>query len=371
MSTKPMKRVGAMASAVKTPRNGLRRPVRSLMAPSTGDTAALMSTEALTAKVNQNWPPASPRNRIAHRLIAKLTIAKRRSCWRSRRGPRRGPRARSRSGSGRPVRATTRSVRGWSRGRRWANHARIITTLYPSPRRIANLGRQEVILVHGPHPAAPERACARAAPDRHLCRGRSLRLSVPSLAADRGAGDRDRDQRLGRRRWRDADPGRLGDRRVGGAACRGAHRRPLRERGDNDAGGLPGPRWQRRLARLPGHGQSEPRSRRGRLRRNEDPDLRRYRGDRPAEQRRDDDHGRGLPRQGGRGGGQRRRAAGRRGGAPGRRPDVGHRHPAGLSRVQRQDRARPLPGRGDQPAHRAAHPPRRIRHPGRRGACPW
>ena len=45
------------------------------MAPSTGETAALIRTEALTAKVNQNWPPASPRKRIAHRLIAKLTIA--------------------------------------------------------------------------------------------------------------------------------------------------------------------------------------------------------------------------------------------------------------------------------------------------------
>ena len=42
----------------------------------TGDTAALMRTDALTAKVNQNWPAASPRNSMAQRLIAKLTMAK-------------------------------------------------------------------------------------------------------------------------------------------------------------------------------------------------------------------------------------------------------------------------------------------------------
>ena len=76
MFTKPMNRVGTMQRAVKTARNGFRRPVRSLIAPSTGETAALIRTEALTAKVNQNCPPASPRNSVAHRPIAKLTMAK-------------------------------------------------------------------------------------------------------------------------------------------------------------------------------------------------------------------------------------------------------------------------------------------------------
>ncbi len=54
----------------------MRRPARSLMAPSTGETMALTRTETETAAVNQNWPFASPRKRIAHRLIAKLTMAK-------------------------------------------------------------------------------------------------------------------------------------------------------------------------------------------------------------------------------------------------------------------------------------------------------
>jgi hypothetical protein len=45
------------------------------MAPRTGDTAAFRSTDTLTAAVNQNVPSRSPRNRMVHRLMAKLTIA--------------------------------------------------------------------------------------------------------------------------------------------------------------------------------------------------------------------------------------------------------------------------------------------------------
>ena len=65
-----------MHATVKKARKGLRRPTRSLIAPRTGETIALSSTETLTAAVNQNVPLASPRNRMAHRLIAKLTMAK-------------------------------------------------------------------------------------------------------------------------------------------------------------------------------------------------------------------------------------------------------------------------------------------------------
>ena len=76
MSTRPMASVPMMHSAVKTARNGLRRPTRSLIAPRMGETIAFTSTEPLTATVNQNVPGPSPRKRIVHRLIAKLTIAK-------------------------------------------------------------------------------------------------------------------------------------------------------------------------------------------------------------------------------------------------------------------------------------------------------
>ena len=76
MSTRPITAVPTMQATVKTARNGLRRPTRSLIAPRIGDTAALMRTEMLRAAVNQNVPSASPRKRIAQRLIAKLTIAK-------------------------------------------------------------------------------------------------------------------------------------------------------------------------------------------------------------------------------------------------------------------------------------------------------
>jgi hypothetical protein len=76
MSTKPITTVPMMHATVNTARNGLRRPTRSLMAPSTGETMALSRTETLTAAVNQNVPAPSPRKRIVHRLIAKLTMAK-------------------------------------------------------------------------------------------------------------------------------------------------------------------------------------------------------------------------------------------------------------------------------------------------------
>ena len=56
MSTKPMTAVPTMHATVKTARNGLRRPTRSLIAPRTGETAALMRTETLSAAVNQNVP---------------------------------------------------------------------------------------------------------------------------------------------------------------------------------------------------------------------------------------------------------------------------------------------------------------------------
>ena len=49
MSTKPMTRVGTMQPTVKTSRYRLRPPVRSLMAPSTGETAALSATDRLAA----------------------------------------------------------------------------------------------------------------------------------------------------------------------------------------------------------------------------------------------------------------------------------------------------------------------------------
>ncbi len=71
-----MSAVAITMIAVKTARKGLRRPMRSLMAPSTGETAALTSTDALTAIVNQSMPTPSPRKRMAHRLIANETIAK-------------------------------------------------------------------------------------------------------------------------------------------------------------------------------------------------------------------------------------------------------------------------------------------------------
>ncbi len=61
---------------MKTARNGLRRPTRSLMAPRTGETIAFSRTDTLTAAVNQKVPGPSPRKRMVHRLIAKLTMAK-------------------------------------------------------------------------------------------------------------------------------------------------------------------------------------------------------------------------------------------------------------------------------------------------------
>ena len=76
MSTRPMSAVGTMVRTVKKRRNGLRLPVRSLMAPRIGETMALTRTEANTAQPNQRWPSVSPRKLVAHRLMAKLTIAK-------------------------------------------------------------------------------------------------------------------------------------------------------------------------------------------------------------------------------------------------------------------------------------------------------
>jgi hypothetical protein len=54
MSTVPIRVVGTIAITVKTSRNPLRRPARSLMAPSTGETIALTRTDTETATVNQN-----------------------------------------------------------------------------------------------------------------------------------------------------------------------------------------------------------------------------------------------------------------------------------------------------------------------------
>ena len=70
-----MSAVGTMQSTVKTRRYDLRPPVRSLIAPSTGETSALRATDALLATVKARVPFVSPRNEVAHGPIAKLTIA--------------------------------------------------------------------------------------------------------------------------------------------------------------------------------------------------------------------------------------------------------------------------------------------------------
>ena len=54
----------------------MRRPARSLIAPSAGERSAFSRTEALTATVNQSRPGPSPSARMDHRLIANDTIAK-------------------------------------------------------------------------------------------------------------------------------------------------------------------------------------------------------------------------------------------------------------------------------------------------------
>ena len=64
-----------MHRAVKTARNGLRRPTRSLIAPRMGETIAFTSTDRSRRREPERAGP-SPRKRIVHRLMAKLTIAK-------------------------------------------------------------------------------------------------------------------------------------------------------------------------------------------------------------------------------------------------------------------------------------------------------
>ena len=76
MSTNPISAVAPTQRAVKAARKGVRRPARSLMAPSAGDSRALSSTDALTATVNHSSPGPSPSARIDHRLMANETIAK-------------------------------------------------------------------------------------------------------------------------------------------------------------------------------------------------------------------------------------------------------------------------------------------------------
>jgi hypothetical protein len=76
MSTTPIASVGTMQAAVKTRRYRFLPPVRSDMAPRTGETAALSATDRLPATVKRKVPFVSPRKRIAHGPMAKLTIAK-------------------------------------------------------------------------------------------------------------------------------------------------------------------------------------------------------------------------------------------------------------------------------------------------------
>jgi len=61
--------------AVKKARNGSRRPPRSLTAPRTGETTALMPTLTALATPNQNCPSPGPRRSTAHRPIAYDTMA--------------------------------------------------------------------------------------------------------------------------------------------------------------------------------------------------------------------------------------------------------------------------------------------------------
>ena len=65
-----------MQPTVNTARYRLRPPVRSLMAPSTGETAALSATDRLAAAVKARVPVLSPRAVVAHGPMAKLTMAK-------------------------------------------------------------------------------------------------------------------------------------------------------------------------------------------------------------------------------------------------------------------------------------------------------
>jgi len=76
MSTKPMTTVGRMHSAVNTNRYRFRPPVRSDIAPSTGETAAFSATLALAATVNASVPLVSPSAAVVHGPMAKLTMAK-------------------------------------------------------------------------------------------------------------------------------------------------------------------------------------------------------------------------------------------------------------------------------------------------------
>ena len=61
---------------MNTSRYRLRPPVRSLIAPSTGETAALSATDRLPASVKKKVPVVSPSAVVAHGPIAKLTMAK-------------------------------------------------------------------------------------------------------------------------------------------------------------------------------------------------------------------------------------------------------------------------------------------------------
>ncbi len=76
MLTRPITRVGTMQPMVKTARYRLRPPVRSLMAPSTGETAAFSATDRLAAAVKAKVPFVSPRASVVHGPMAKLTMAK-------------------------------------------------------------------------------------------------------------------------------------------------------------------------------------------------------------------------------------------------------------------------------------------------------
>ena len=72
-----MKNVAPMHSAVKTSRNGIRRPPRSEMAPRIGDTSALMPTLIAIATDSRTLPSRSPNWSLTrYRPIAPDTTAK-------------------------------------------------------------------------------------------------------------------------------------------------------------------------------------------------------------------------------------------------------------------------------------------------------
>ena len=74
-SVRPIAALPTTVIAVKTSRYRSRPPVRSLIAPSTGETSAFTRTLAAPAKRTQNWPSAGPSRSTAHRPIAYDTIA--------------------------------------------------------------------------------------------------------------------------------------------------------------------------------------------------------------------------------------------------------------------------------------------------------